>query len=787
MRIDYFKTTFRALWKNKTFTFLNVSGLAIGIAAAALILLWIEKEATFDHHFSKRNNIYRVMENQTNEGKISTNGSTPGPLAEAVKNEIPGIKDAGRLSWAIDQLAAADEKSVPTQGAYVDPSVVSMFNIPFVSGSTQKFFDKLESIIISESLAKKLFGTENAVGKTISMKAGQAYGADGSFQVTAVYKDFPLNSTYKFAWFSPYVVFENTNDWIKPWSNNLTETLVELQPSADVAAINAKLYDFIKEKTGRPSAKCFLFNMNDWHLRNHFTDGKQDGGNIRYVKLFMIIAVIILIIACVNFTNLSTALSDTRSREVGVRKVLGASKNQLVGRFIGESLCMSAIAGILAIAIIQFVSPWYSMLVGQEISPDILNLRHIMSLIGIVLATGLIAGIYPAFHLSSAIPVKVLKGLRIKTTAGAIFIRKGLVTVQFAVSIALILCTAIIYQQIQHIKQRNLGFEKERVGYMNLQGAMKKNFSVIRSEMIKTGMIENAAVSLHDPLHIYSSSDKYDWPGKEPNNKVSVHSNVVSQDFLSVMHMRLIGGKDFSSTPGNVIINKSMAALMGDAGKAGGYIAIDTFKLNIAGVVADVVFNDAYSRQQPLILFSYPGPETVMNVRIRKDADLHKALSAIENIVTAHNPGYPFAFSFLDEQFNALFNTETLIGNLATVFSGLAIFISCLGLFGLAAYSAERRRKEIGVRRVLGASVSGLAGLLSKEFLKLVALSCVIAFPLSWYVMSGWLQDFQYRTTIQWWLFAAAGVVSILIALLTVSFQAIRVATANPVKVLRTE
>ena len=788
---NYLKTTFRNLWKNKTYSFLNITGLAIGIAAAALIFLWVEDELTFNHSFANRDFIYRIMENHHNEGKINTSGSTPGPMAQAVKTDIPGIKNSGRLSWTMDELLVLKDKFIKESGAYVDPSIVTMLDPVFIFGKSDEVFHQLQSVVINETTAKKFFGNENPIGKTIKMDANQGFSVDGLYTVTGVFKDFPENSSYKFQWMSPYVVFENKNDWMKPWDNNLTETLVELNPSADPESINKKLLGYVAAKTGVPSASCILFSMNDWNLRSQFVDGKPDGGNIKYVKLFSLIAVIILIIACINFMNLSTAQSEKRAREVGVRKVMGAGKNRLVVQFIAESLFMSFLAVILAVLIVYLVLPMYSELVKKQLGSNLFSVTHLGWLLVVGLSTGFIAGSYPAFYLSSFNPIKVLKGIKIKTGTGVIFIRKGLVITQFAVSIILIICTSIIYMQIQHIKQRDLGYDRDRLIMTDLQGDVRDHFNSVLGQLTATGYIENAAMSVHDPLHIYSYTDGFTWPGKDLNNKVTIHSNQVSSGYISLLHMKVIEGRDFynvtDADSNRVIINEGLKKLMGKEGKAGGTISINSKNFQIAGIVKDIVYNDVYAAGSPLILFCQPKNANVLTIRIKPNVDLSEALAKTEAVFKTNNPGYPFEYKFLDEEFNKLFSTETLIGNLAGIFSVLAIFISCLGLFGLAAYTAERRRKEIGIRKVLGASAQGLAGLLSKEFIKLVALSCIIAFPVSWWAMHDWLQDYQYRTTIHWWIFAVAGISSLAIALITVSFQAIKAAIANPITSLRSE
>jgi len=787
---NYFKTTFRNLWKNKTYSFLNVFGLAVGIACAALIFLWVEDELTFNHNFVKRDYLYHVMQNEKSDAGISTNGSTPGPLAAALKADVPGILNSGRLSWAMDELAVVGDKSIKENGMYADPSVLSMYTLSFIYGNGATALNNPNSVVITETMSKKFFGNSNPVGKTIKMNAKGAYSVDGVYTVTAVFKDLPANCYYHFQWLSPYTTWEDANTWLKPWNNNLTETIVELSSRANPAVINKKLKNYLSIKADGNTNQCFLFSMNDWHLRGSFVNGVQDGGSIKYVKLFSTIAFIILLIACINFMNLATARSEQRAKEVGVLKVMGAGKKALIGKFISESLLMSFIAVLLAVGLVYALMPFYNSLVEKQLSVNLFNALHFSCLLAIGLIAGLIAGSYPAFYLSSFNPIKVLKGIKMKSSAGAIFIRKGLVITQFTASVILIISTIIVYQQIQHIKQRDLGYSKDNLIYMDLQGNMKDHFGEIKNNLIATGYVENAATSLHDALHVYSYGDGFSWQGKNPNAKLPIHSNVVSSEYLSTMRMQLMDGRDFyqgniDST--NVIINESMAKLMGRQGKLGGIITAGNYKLTIAGIIKDFIYNDVYGNGAPLVLFNGGYSATVIAVRFKSNVSLSQALQKTEEVMKSENPGFPFEYKFADKDFDAMFSSETLIGKLAGVFAMLAIFISCLGLFGLAAYTAERRTKEIGIRKVLGASVTGLTGLLAKEFLQLVMLSCLIAFPFAWWLMNNWLQDYAYKTTIHGWMFALAGIAALFIALITVSFQAIKAALANPVRSLRTE
>lgn len=784
----YFKTAFRNLWKNRTYSLLNISGLAIGITCAALIFLWVEDEKTFNHNFANHDSLYRIMQNEATDAGISTKSPTPGPLAAALKTDIPGIKNSGRLSWAMDELVVVDNKSIKENGIYADPSIATMFSLNFKYGKAPDALNEPQSVIISETLADKFFGKENPVGKTLKMNGKSAYSVDGLYTITGVFADLPANCSYHFQWVSPYETWENANPWAKPWSNNMAETIVELNSPADATVINKKLINYLSTKIEGSKNQCFLFSMNDWNLRDQFENGVQTGGKIKYVHLFSSIAIIILLIACINFMNLATARSEQRAKEVGVLKVMGAGRGRLIGKFIGESIFMSFIAVVLAIVMLYLLMPAYNSLVQKKLSPDLSDPFHITILLAITVVAGLVAGSYPAFFLSSFNPVKVLKGIRIKNSKAVIFIRKGLVITQFSASVILIICTVIIYLQIQYIKNRDIGYNKNGLVYMDLQGAMKDHFSVIKNELIATGYVENAATGLHDALHVYSYGSGFSWAGKEPNLKVPIHSNVVSPEYISTMRLKLTSGRDFyegNVDSGSVVINESMAKLMATEGKAGSILNVGKNNLRIVGVIKDFIFNNIYGSGSPLVLICGNYSATVMALRFKQNANITQALAKTEAVMKKQNPGYPFEYRFADEDFNKMFTSESLIGKLAGVFALLAIFISSLGLFGLAAYSAERRTKEIGIRKVLGASVSGLAGMLSREFIQLSVLSCLIGFPVAQWIMHNWLQNYEYRTVIHWWVFALAGAAAVTVALMTVSFQAIKAAIANPVKSLK--
>jgi predicted permease len=802
MNFVFFKTTFRSLWRNKGNSFLNIFGLAIGITCAGLIFLWAEDELTYDSMHIKRDRVYQVLENQKYDAYVFTHGSTPAPMAPAMQADMPGVAATCRTTEGVtSQLFTIGNKPVYATGLYAEPSLFTMFTLPFVQGNAKQPFSQLHSLVLTETAAKKFFGsTHNVIGKTVRVDNKQDYIVSG------VVKDISSASSMQFEWVAPFQIFYEKNPWLESWGNQAINTFVELAPGASAAAVNKLLYNIIQQHDPKSITRPFLFSMKDWRLYGKFENGKQTGGRIEYVRLFSCIAWIILLIACINFMNLATARSEKRAREVGVRKVLGARKRSLVVQFIGESLLMAALAALAAFVMILLLLPAFNSLVQKELVLDLSRPAHSVSLLLITLVCGLVAGSYPSLYLSSFNPVFVLKGIKLKTGSAA-FIRKGLVVLQFTVSIVLIISTIIIFQQIQHVKSRPLGFEKENLIEMQAKGEIAQHFSAIRQELINTGVVENAAMSDHETIYGGNNSGGFTWQGKPPGSEILISIRNVSPEFIATSGMQLVEGRDIMPTDAieikedqpvnrhlNVVVTESLARLMGKDPALGktllrpGNTKEEDMHLHVVGVVKDYVYGNMYGKPDPVVFMWLP-PQyaSVLYVRTKAGIRPANALGKIEAVMKRNNPAYPFDFRFVDDQFNQMFLSEMLMSKLARVFAALAIIISCLGLFGLAAYTAERRTKEIGIRKVLGASVPGIAGLLSKDFLRLVVVSCLIAFPVAWWAMHSWLQDYQYRVSIHWWVFAAAGILSVLIALLTVSFQAIKAAIANPVKSLRTE
>jgi len=653
-------------------------------------------------------------------------------------------------------------------------------------------------MVVTQSTAKKFFGDErNVIGKTVRVDNKQDY------VITGVIKDIPKNSTVQFEWVAPFQIWYDENkSWAQSWGNNDLSTYVELKPNVSAASVDKMLYNFIQKREPKSIARPFLWTGHDWHLRDEFdasNNGVQTGGGrITYVHLFSVIAWIILLIACINFMNLATARSEKRAREVGVRKVLGSGKRMLIFQFIGEAILMAALSAIVAVIIMALLLPAFNLLVQKNLVLGLNNPLHLSALIIITLICGLVAGSYPSLYLSSFNPVFILKGMKMKGSSAAI-IRKGLVILQFSISIILIISTIVIYQQIQHVKNRSLGFNKNNLLQVDMNSEMTKNYEAVQQDLLGTGLIENLAISNYNTLYGGNNTGSLIWEGEKSNSQILISTRFVSPGYMKTSGIKILEGRDLVETDSvqskrlNVLITQSLEKLMGNNTAIGKTLHWDGDTsgtvVNVVGVVNDYVYGDMYGKPDPVMFFCVNMSDASnMYVRLKPNTDVETAIKKIEAVIKKDNPSYPFTYHFVDDQFNQMFQNEQLISKLSRVFAALAIIISCLGLFGLAAYTAERRIKEIGVRKVLGASVTNITTLLSKDFLQLVIISCIVAFPVAWWMMNSWLQNYKnYRIEISWWIFLAAGISAILIALITISFQSVKAAISNPAKSLRTE
>tara|TARA_R110002020_G_scaffold63170_5_gene168896 strand:+ start:20197 stop:22557 length:2361 start_codon:yes stop_codon:yes gene_type:complete len=783
---NYFKIAWRSLWKNKGYSALNIFGLAIGITCACFILLWVEDEINFDGAFPKQDLVYFVPTNQKYEGEWRTFYSTPGPLAKDLKNEIPEIKRSA-ATWSGEILITDGDKGINRRGRYAEPDFLDIFALRFVEGSAKNALSRPDAIVLTRRTAIDLFG-KNTVALDRVLRIDNRY----NFTVTGVIEDLPNNVTFGFDWLLPFERFqlgEEDMSWAKEYGSNFAETFVELAPDADFKSVNEKVQKILPAKTENDNTYAFLHSIKDWHLRSDFKGGKIVGGQITFVRLFSIIALIILLIACINFMNLSTARSEKRAREVGIRKVLGSGKNRLVSQFMAEALITASLATALSAVLLFLLLPQFNMLVEKQLELRLFDPFHLLSLLGITLICGLLAGWYPAFYLSSFKPVKVIKGMHLRENSAA-NIRKGLVVAQFSVSIVFIISTIIVYQQLQHVKSRDLGYEKENLIQLNVNGDMVKNFNPIKQDMLASGLIENIALNNSNVLYGGNNGSGFEWQGGTDTKDILISFRHISPSFLQTAGMKITAGRGFSENRAadstSVMVSESLAKMMGDGSAVGKTITRgDTY--TIIGVVQDYLYGDMYGTSDPVLFFNNPDAANYMYVKIRPGNDLLETLAFMESVMKKHNPAFPFEYEFVDDAFNAMFRSEKLVGNLSKIFALLAIIISCLGLFGLSAYTAEQRRKEIGIRKVLGSSVLGIVRLLSKDFMGLVLVAIVLALPLAWWTMQNWLEGFAYRIAIAWWVFPMAGVIAIGIALLTVSFQSIKVALLNPVKSLRSE
>ncbi len=783
MILNYIKIAFRTLLKNKGYSFLNIFGLAIGITCASLIFLWVEDEVSFNSDFEKQDQLFFVPTHQEYEGEWRTFNSTPGPLAEALKTEIPGVVRATRTKQR-DFLFAVDDNAINSSGRFVDADFIEIFSLSFIEGNAKEAFKNPEAIVITKETAEQLYGTNvKVLGKVLKVDNSDNY------LISGVIENLPKNVTFPVNWIAPFERYGKDKEWTKEYGSFFADTFVELSPEADFTVVDRQVRGLLEKKTDDNDSKAFLHSIKDWHLRDNFENGKQVDGRITYVRLFTIIALIILLIACINFMNLSTARSEKRANEVGVRKAMGSGRSRLIIQFISEALILAFIATIVSVLLLFILLPQFNLLIQKDLVLGLANPLHIAVLIGITVLCGFFAGLYPAFYLSSFKPVEVLKGLKV-THGSATFIRKGLVIGQFTISIVFIISTILVYQQIQHVKNRDLGFDKDQLISIKVNGTMIEKFSVIKQDLINTGAITSVGLNNSGVLDGGNNGSGLEWTGGTNTEDVLIFFRYISSDFLETAGMELTEGRGFSQNRAkdstSVLITESFAKLMGEGSAIGKKVTRgDTY--TVIGVVKDYLYDDMYGQSDPVLFFNYHGEASFMYVKTNPEIATNDMLSKVEAVMKKHNPAFPFEYTFVDDSFDAKFKSEQLVGKLSQLFALLAILISCLGLFGLAAYTAEQRSKEIGVRKVLGASVSGIVKLLSKDFLKLVGISILIAIPIAWYAMYNWLQDYAYRIEIKWWIFVIAGVVAILIAMVTVSFQAIKAALANPIKSLRTE
>lgn len=795
---NYLKVLFRNIFKSKAFSLINLTGLSIGMGTAILIFLWIGNELSMERFHEKTDRIY-VMYNWDKDpsGQAWAWDNTPKILATTMKKDYPEVEDAVRFN-NITFLLSVGEKRLNKRGAFVDSGFLKVFSFPTLKGNAANALSGPNDIVLTEKFAKALFGSEEAVGKIVKVDSVH------NCTVTAVLKDLPNNTRFNFEYLLPWAYMDKLGWSDDNWQNNSVRTYVLLKEGASQASLDSKVrmvtVEHTKGNADAATTQVFTQPLNRYYLYSKSENGKLVGGQIEMVRLFGIIAAFILLIACINFMNLSTARSEKRAKEVGIRKVAGAGRKMLMLQFLCESILLSMMAFVIALMLVQFSLKSFNELVGKQLFIDFKDAGFWLASIGFILLTGIVAGSYPAFYLSSFTPVKVLKGTFKKVNA-LVAPRKILVIVQFSFAIMLIIATSIVVRQIQHGLNRESGYDRNNLIYAFTQGDVDKHFSSIKGELLNSGAVTSLTRSANPITQRWSDSWGFAWQGSsEADGKIDFLRLGSDADFTKTIGIKMVEGRDidfytYPTDSNAVLLNEAAVKAMRLKNPLGTVIRSigDTSAnsgVHVVGVVKDFIIESPFQESvSPLMVFGLGNRDfaQVIHMKLNPAKDDAANIATIEKIFKKFNPEYPFDYAFADESYANKFRDTKRMGTLASLFAGLTIFISCLGLFGLAAYMAESRIKEIGVRKVLGASVMGITALLSKEFLKLVMISFVIASPIAWYFMHKWLSEFSYRINVEWWIFILAGFVSILIAVLTVSYQAISAARSNPVKSLRSE
>jgi ABC-type antimicrobial peptide transport system permease subunit len=796
---NYLKIAWRNLVKNKAYSVINIGGLALGMAVTLIIGLWIQDEITHNNYFKNRPHIAQVFQSETYNGKIETVPAIPRPLEKAFREGYAdNFKQIVMSSWNQPQYLKNKEVSISRTGNFMQRTAPEMLGLKILKGEKDGLRE-INSIMLSASTANALFGTGDPIGKVIKVNS------QFEMMVTAVYDDIPFNNSFHdLAFIMPWTHYITTQEWVKEaednWGNNSFQMFVQIAGNTTMNKVTATIKD-VKKKLNDDSAEfnpqLFLFPMQDWYLRSNFENGKQLGGRIKYVWLFGIIGAFVLFLACINFMNLSTARSEKRSKEVGIRKTIGSQRGQLIYQFLSESFLVVLLAYAIAILIVLLALDGFNELARKEIAFPWGNPNFWLASLSFILFTSFLAGSYPALYLSSFRPVEVLKGT-FRTGKFSGMPRKVLVVLQFTVSVAFIIGTVIVMQQINHAKNRPIGYDRE--GLIQIP-VMSQDFSgkyeLMRNEFLGSDAVVEMATSSSPTTNIWSWRSGFVWDGKPEGFQEEFTWTSVSHEYARTLNLKVIEGRDFSkefaSDSNAVLINRTAARYMGLTDPVGKFIRDDDEEgpeepLKIIGVVEDMITLSPYEPvMQGMYVFDKYGDASYYNLRLNPKHSASRNLAVIEGVFKEHFPDIPFQYDFVDQEYGVKFAAEERIGNLSGIFTALAILISCLGLFGLTSFVAEQRTKEIGVRKVLGASIFNVWNMLSKDFLKLVTISCFIAIPIAYYIMNGWLQDYPYRVILSWWIFALAILGAMLVTVITVSFQAIKAARANPVKSLRTE
>jgi putative ABC transport system permease protein len=788
MLVNYIKITLRNIKRHKGYSFLNIAGLVIGMVCTILILLWIQDEVSFDKFHDHARSLYLVA-TQTQQGdEINMEAGSPPALAPALKAEYPEVVNASRLqSGRISVVLKYENKIYRENIQLADPEFLEMFTFPLIKGDVKMALALPHNIVLTERMAEKYFGDDNPIGKVLQVDNS------ADFIVGGVLQNMPDNSTFRFEFLAPlsYIVERvERPDYLSTWNNYSFYTFIQILENAHMDEVNQKIKGRIQRGKPDSTGTSFLCPYTRLHLHG-LSDG---GGRITQVRMFGLVAFLILLVACINFVNLTTARSAVRAKEVGLRKVIGADRKSLIGQFYGESLVISFLSIIIAVGIVAALLQPFNTLVGKSLTAEnLLQLPLILECLAVAVLAGLLAGFYPALFLSSFQPSHILRGTLLRQ-GRKVYLRRVLVILQFVVSVALIIGTAVIYKQVNFLRGMDLGFESRNLLYIPLSGELCEHAETAKLEFLRHPGILGVSLTSHRPTGIYWDGHNWDWEGRKPETNPWITYFSTDEDFLNTFNAEMAAGsfykKEFTSgtseSMGKVVINQTFARIMGMENPVGTRLTHEGHTYTVIGVVRDFKTEPLYRTLEPLVVFYRPQSFRYGFIRINPEST-RDVLRHIEMVYKQYNPEFPFSYSFLDEDYRSLYRSEQQLGVLINTFAGLGVLISCLGLFGLAAFMAERRTKEVGIRKILGARMGNIFKLLSMEFVLLVAIANVFAWPVAYWFMHNWLQDFAYRTTIGWELFLGTGMLSFGIALLTVSWQSFSASRKNPAEALRYE
>jgi predicted permease len=777
---------YRNFLRAKGFFLINLVGLTTGLVCTLLIYLWVRDEVNMDKFHAKDSRLFQVMEFQNYADEIMTTTSTPGILAETLKEEVPEVEYAATTTWISPFTLSVKENNIKANGFYVGEDFFNIFSYPLIEGSPDKVLEDKTAIVISRELAKKLFNTdENVIGKTVEWQHKRSYQVTGLF-------DKVTSSSYQFDFVLSFEDFKDDNEWVTSWGNNGPPSFIILREGSDAAAVSDKIKDFVKKKNneGESNVTLFLKPYSERYLYGRYENGKQSGGRIEYVRLFSIIAVFILVIACINFMNLSTARASRRAKEVGIKKSIGAQRQSLIFQYISESMVTSLLSLLVAIAVVWMFLPAFNIITDKKIVLTLSDPQLLAMLLGVTVFTGLLAGSYPALFLSGFKPAAVLKG-ELKGSWGELWARKGLVVFQFALSVILIVSVLVIYKQIDFVQSKNLGYKKDNLISIPIEGKVESSLETFLTEVKRIPGVSSASSMGHDLIGRNNNTSGLEWDGKNPEDEILFENVRVNYDMLETLGVEMVAGRTFSrehsTDTSKIIFNEAAIRVMNMEDPVGKVIKLwDQYDLEIIGVVKDFNFQSLHDVVNPL--FFMLDQRNTWNVMIRLEGGKEKeTLKMLTDFYKEYNPGFSFEYTFQDQEYAKQYAAEQRVATLSGYFAAFAILISCLGLFGLATFTAERRLKEIGIRKALGSSSTNIVMLLSGDFTRMVLLSILIGLPVSYWLLSGWLERFAFHIDLEIWYFAAAGLIALLIAWLTVASQAIKAAMINPVKCLRSE